>query len=162
MNERQDRSRPACPSCGAPGWRVPERTLRALVRPERLARAGGAGPFRFCPVRGCPVVYFPESAGDVLTGEALSVTVFQKSDDPKRPVCYCFGHTVEEIEREVAATGRSAVPDSIAEKCRRGLDRCEETNPQGRCCLGNVRAILRAATGRLGNGDEGRESCSCD
>ena len=31
------------------------------------------------------------------------------------------------------------------EQLRQGLDRCEETNPQGSCCLGNVRQIANAA-----------------
>ena len=35
------------------------------------------------------------------------------------------------------------VTAAITERCRRGEDRCPETNPQGACCLGNVRAISR-------------------
>jgi hypothetical protein len=31
------------------------------------------------------------------------------------------------------------------EKCRQGLDRCEAANPQGACCLGNVREVVSAA-----------------
>lgn len=45
----------------------------------------------------------------------------------------------------MARTGASIVPGSITEKCRQGLDRCEEMNPQGACCLGNVRQVVKAA-----------------
>jgi hypothetical protein len=34
--------------------------------------------------------------------------------------------------------------EDIEEQCRQGLDRCEVANPQGRCCLGNVKAVARA------------------
>ncbi|MCZ6807985.1 MAG: hypothetical protein O7F08_13590, partial [Deltaproteobacteria bacterium] len=60
-------------------------------------------------------------------------------------VCYCFEHNVNDIEDEVRRTGVSAVPDAIGQKCEAGLDHCEEMNPQGSCCLGNVRQVWSAA-----------------
>ncbi len=73
----------------------------------------------------------------------MRVRIGQKATASPRVVCYCFDHTIEEIEAEVVATGTSTIADAIGEKCKQGLDRCEETNPQGSCCLGNVRAVVK-------------------
>ena len=69
-----------------------------------------------------------------------------KETEPSRPICYCFGHTIEEIEAEILAVGNTAIPAEIAAKCKQGLDRCEKTNPQGSCCLGNINQVIKAAT----------------
>lgn len=69
-----------------------------------------------------------------------------KDDAPERLVCYCFGHSVAAVLEASAPDGSNRILDEIMDACGRGLDRCEEMNPQGRCCLGNVRALLR--TGR--------------
>lgn len=136
-----------CPSCGDKGRKVPRITPLSLLKEVSLARleqASGAGDLRFCARRDCDVVYF--GAFEPPFGKAeLRVPVLQKSDDPERYACYCFSHTVASIIDEVRRTGTSQIPDLIADKCRRGLDRCEATNPQGRCCLGNIRAIVKDA-----------------
>lgn len=128
----------ACPSCGAPGRRVPFTTVSALTRDEIPV---SAGPWRFCETPGCEVVWFGAQPEDRLTVTAAQVPVFQKGAGASRPVCYCFGYTVADVVAGLGPDGRSAVADTITARCRRGEDRCEETNPQGTCCLGNVRAI---------------------
>ncbi len=137
-------TRAPCPRCHAPGRKVPPETPRALLRPAARARLGAA-TVRFCRTPSCDVVYFEPGAGTVFTTADVRVPVYQKSDDPARPVCYCFGHTVGAIEAEVAATGASRVPDEITAACRAGRDDCPHENPQGACCLGNVRQVVRAA-----------------
>jgi hypothetical protein len=63
------------------------------------------------------------------------------SDDANRTVCFCFGHTAADILAGVRADGTNAIVESITDACRRGLGRCEQQNPSGKCCLGEVRAI---------------------
>ena len=65
-----------------------------------------------------------------------------------RTLCYCFGYTFEDVERD-ATRSEPTVARSIVEKCRQGLDRCEETNPSGKCCLGDVRAAFKEAVARI-------------
>lgn len=129
-----------CPSCGDPGSKVKQTTLDHLVDAEGFEKL--VHP-RFCATGSCDVVYF-DGSGTVIPKRALRVAVFQKGSSPSRPVCYCFNHSVA----EVIAAGRAGRPNSIVEAitdaCRRGLDRCEETNPQGRCCLANVRRVAKA------------------
>ncbi len=132
-----------CPASKTTGKRVERITLESLLLPEYLPRIG-SGQWFFCPEPGCEVVYF-DAEGHHLDKSALSVRVGTKENQAPRPVCYCFGHSFEEIQAEVAATGTSTIPDSITEMCRQGLHECERKNPQGTCCLGNVRAVLREA-----------------
>ena len=131
-----------CPRCGTRGRSVTEVTLDALLK-AGTERADG--PHRFCRNPVCEVVYFAESTGAVLGRGALTVRVGQKEDAPDRPVCYCFGYSAADIGTDVATTGTSPIPEIITEHCRRGEDRCPETNPQGSCCLGNVGTVLREA-----------------
>ncbi|MBO6940568.1 MAG: (2Fe-2S)-binding protein [Deltaproteobacteria bacterium] len=134
----------SCPGCAATGRRVDDSTPGALLRPNAKARLTGGG-YRFCRTESCDVVYFDEGQELTFGTADLEVTVFQKSSDPERPVCYCFEHTVQSIYDEVGARGASDVPEDIGEKCRAGLDDCEHNNPQGSCCLGNVRRVVKEA-----------------
>lgn len=134
-----------CPTCRQKGRSVEPITLRSLLREEALERIDHADGFLFCPDAGCSTSYF-SPAGDRFDVDDVSVPIFQKTSDPSRLVCYCFEHRVDEIQGEVERTGSSVVPDEIAAKCKAGLDRCAELNPQGTCCLGNVHRVVREAT----------------
>jgi len=120
-------------------------TIESLVSEAARTRARRTDGFRFCAEPACEVAYFQPDTGARFLRCEVRVRIGQKETASPRPVCYCFGHTIEEIEGEVERTGTSRVPDEIAEKCRQGLDRCEETNPQGACCLGNVRQAMKYA-----------------
>lgn len=132
-----------CPKSETTGKRVERITLESLLRCEFHSDIGSAQWF-YCPDPACEVAYF-DAAGNTLDKSALSVRIGVKEDGSPRPICYCFDHSIEEIEDEVAATGTSKVPDSIAEKCGQGLHECELKNPQGSCCLGNVRVVMKKA-----------------
>ncbi len=139
------RKRPACPGCGVGGRAVKAVTLESLVRPEILGRLSQLDGFRFCAEPTCDVAYYQPETGDRVKRAEVTVRIGQKETAAPRRVCYCFQYTAEQIEEDVARTGSSSIPETIAEKCRQGLDRCEETNPQGSCCLGNVQKALAAA-----------------
>ena len=138
-----------CPECGASGRKVGRITLEALLTEDARTRLGPAGSFQFCKTRTCDVAYFGGGARTFHLAD-LCVPIFQKSTELSRLVCYCFEHEVGEIEDEVRRTGASSIPDAIGRKCKAGLDRCEETNPQGSCCLGNVRQVMKQAQASLG------------
>jgi len=128
-----------CARCNTRGRSVSLITLRAQV-----ARAkDDSGSFFFCATSTCPVVYFDETHRIEYVIDDLPQAVFQKSTNPSRLVCYCFEHSVESLLAEVQAVGESTAATSIGAQCRAGFDRCEEKNPQGRCCLGNVRAVVK-------------------
>ena len=145
-------NRTSCPSCDAKGRAVKPVTVEALVSESARRRVGRRDGFRFCPEPACDVAYFHPGSGERFTRAEVKVRIGQKETTPPRTVCYCFHHTVEEIEADVTQTGASGIPDEITEKCRQGLDRCEETNPQGACCLGNVRHALKEAQAKAEQG----------
>lgn len=134
---------PTCTATGASGRRVSQTTLSHLLRDEVLPRVEGREWF-FCPDPDCQVVYFTAD-GESLSKDALKVRVGLKESGSPRPICYCFGYDFEDVEREAASSEESAIAAAITDKCRQGLDRCEETNPQGSCCLGNVRRVFQEA-----------------
>lgn len=140
-----------CPVAGKPGKRVPVITVRNLVREERLPEVEGREWF-FCDLPDCEVVYFAED-GSSLSKDALKVRVGSKEKAAPHPVCYCFGHTAESIEEEIASTGRSTVAAAIAAKVKAGKCSCELLNPKGSCCLGDVNRVVKAAFASLGAGD---------
>jgi hypothetical protein len=139
------RTSPGCPRCDRPGQAVAATTTDALVRAD--ARASLEQPAYFCSTPECEVVYFDARDGSIRT-EGVAVAIFQKETHPQRPVCYCFEHTAAAVLAASRTDGSNGIVEAIVEACRQGLDRCEQTNPQGRCCLGNVRALLRAEVSR--------------
>lgn len=136
---------PACPACGAKGRKIERRTPESLLIPAAKQRLEGNAQFRFCKNGACDVVYFAGASQSPFTAADLSVLVYQKSKDPARLVCYCFAHSVQSINDEVAREGGSNVAERIGEKCKAGLDDCQKNNPQGACCLGNVRQVVKTA-----------------
>ncbi len=119
--------------------------MRSLLSAEAQSRFDERRGFLFCKTEACEVVYFGAQGSEQYLEADLTVSVFQKSNDPSCLVCYCFGHTVEAVREDAVRTGSSTIADDITEKCRQGLDRCEQENPQGSCCLGNVRQVAKTA-----------------
>lgn len=129
-----------CPLAGKPGSPVPIITVRSLVR-RQVAEPIEGDRWFFCSLPDCAVVYF-NAGGRVFTKDALEVRVGLKEKVAPRPVCYCFGHSVESIREEIARTGRSTVAASITDMVASGECRCEVLNPKGTCCLGDVRKVV--------------------
>lgn len=158
----------ACPHCQHVGRAVSAVTIESLLKPDARARAAHPEGFRFCATRDCPVAYYRPADGLTLAATEVRVPIFQKGAAPDRLVCYCFRHSVREIEEQVRATGTSTVPAAIKAKCAEGLDDCERNNPQGSCCLGNVQRVLKAALAQNDSPDggapapAGADQCCCD
>lgn len=134
-----------CPECGTRGRPVPEMTLRSLLRAGPASRLESAADYYFCDAPDCDVVYFDASGTALFRRTDLTVRVGLKETAAPRPVCYCFGHTVESIDAEIEQTGTSTIVDRITAEVRAGRCRCELANPTGRCCLGEVRRVVSAA-----------------
>jgi len=101
--------------------------------------------YLFCRSPGCPVVYFSPEDGHTFTEASLRELVHQKHPgDPGVFVCYCFRHTPGTIAAELAQTGATSVVESITAGIQAGRCACDIRNPQGSCCLGNVRAVVQS------------------
>lgn len=135
----------ACPTCGEKGKSVEALTLKALLAVP-LTEVRPITYF-FCRAPSCPTVYF-SGDGKQWFGEGdLRERVHQKHpEDHDVLVCYCFRHTPGTIKAELGTTGRTNVVEAITAGIQAGSCACEIRNPQGSCCLGNVRAVVRRLT----------------
>jgi Zinc binding domain len=132
-----------CPSCGVPGVPVKTITVRSLIRKERLGDIDKIeGGYFFCGTPECETVYFTENGCAFLKGD-LSVRVGLK-ETSHRPICYCFGHTMEGIAEEIRLTGKSQASQDIRARMKEEGCSCETRNPQGSCCLKTVEDFIGA------------------
>ncbi|HXI15748.1 MAG TPA: (2Fe-2S)-binding protein [Chloroflexota bacterium] len=135
-----------CPQCGHQGRPVERLTLKALLRPDALARLDVGAAYRFCATADCPVVYFTDQGGSVYHKADLEVRVGQKETAEPIPLCYCFGHTRASVREEIERTGKSPAPTSIAAHIKAGRCGCDVNNPSGACCLGEVNKAVKEFT----------------
>lgn len=129
----------ACPSCSERGKRIDLLTLKALLAIP-LTEISYTEYF-FCRSADCPTVYF-SAGGEQQFGESdLRERVYQKHPaDDDVFVCYCFRYSVGSVKDD--QEGGPAITQAITAGIQRGLCACDIRNPQGSCCLGNVRALL--------------------
>lgn len=139
----------SCPSCGQPGKPVKPITLESLLKPEARSRMANS-PYRFCASSDCEVVYFGELDAPVFCKADLRVRVGIKETEAPRYVCYCFEHTIEEIEDGVRRTGDTGVLVDIKTRMKEACW-CETKSPQGSCCLGTVAKHVKAAKETIGS-----------
>lgn len=134
-----------CPHNGAKGKPVKLITLKSLLVPSALERLGVANAYGFCPSNDCRVVYFTEQGQTFITSD-LKVPVFQKDENEAVSVCYCFAWSRQRIREEFEQSGKSNVMDMITAHIKAKRCGCEVNNPQGSCCLGNIRLVVEQIT----------------
>jgi hypothetical protein len=123
---------------------VSRRTLEHLLKPDVRAAIVDAA-YYFCETPTCDIVYFSDRPLHFFGREDLTVRVGIKESEPPIPVCYCFGFTEQDIVEDVARDAGGRIVQEITARVKAGLCACEITNPSGRCCLGNVRRVMRKA-----------------
>lgn len=137
-------SRDLCPTCGRAGGKVERITLESLLREQRQGEIGDARHY-VCMAPDCETVYYAADDSAVFGKSDLTTRFGMKEKDGRRPVCYCFDHSVESIHTEVQKTGQSTVLEDIQARMANPGCCCERTNPLGRCCLQSVRQAVRDA-----------------
>lgn len=160
-------ARTICPNCGRKAKRVTAVTLRALLKEEFSGQFAGSDShscgdsidpetagcqpvtadtgWRFCDSPDCDVVYFSEHDDTPFAKSQLKVKVGVKETSGERPLCYCFGHSVESMKSELRTSGSSGALADIRAKMKDPGCRCETENPSGSCCLGSVAKGLKVA-----------------
>lgn len=91
--------------------------MGALLGEDAAERVADA-EYRFCGSQDCDVVYFAD--GQVFTKSNLKVQVGVKEVSGERPLCYCLGHSVASIKKELRTKGRSDALDDIRAKMKSG------------------------------------------
>ncbi|MFS8909057.1 putative iron-sulfur cluster-binding metallochaperone [Synechococcus sp. OH2] len=131
-----------CPRSGEQGIPVQLITLKSLLCPRALAQLDADSSYAFCRDPICPVVYFSKQ-GQSFGVDDLKVPVFQKESGEDVPVCYCFAWTRRRIRQELqGSTTPQAILAEIAAHIKARRCGCQVNNPQGFCCLENVRQVI--------------------
>ncbi|HSD85063.1 MAG TPA: hypothetical protein VLG46_14440 [Anaerolineae bacterium] len=134
----------ACPTCHQIGKPVEGQTVKALL--SVTLRDVQNTEYLFCKTGSCPVVYFSADGMQTFLRDQVRERVYQKesgADDVL--VCYCFQHTAGGVRNASVAEGRSIL-DDINSGIQADQCACDLRNPQGSCCLGNVRALIKASS----------------
>jgi hypothetical protein len=84
--------------------------------------------YYFCDDPECDVVYFGDD-DSVVPKSRLRTRVGAKGQDRNGLLCYCFGVTMADFERN------PAIKDFVIAQTKAGGCSCETSNPAGRCCL---------------------------
>ena len=131
----------ACPACGKIGKPIQGQTIKALLSVS--LRQVQDVKYLFCRTQTCRVVYFSTVGEQTFTVEQVREPVYQKEPEAEDVfVCYCFRHTVGNL-RAASTNGRIDIVDDINTGINAGQCACDLRNPQGSCCLGNVRNLIR-------------------
>jgi hypothetical protein len=139
--QRLPRVMNACPECGNAGKPVQGQTVKAMLVVS--LRNVQDAQYLFCRTQTCPVVYFSANGEQTFTVEQVREQVYQKEPEADDVfVCYCFRHTAGDL-RAASLEGRLAIVDDINTGINVGQCACDLRNPQGSCCLGNVRGMIK-------------------
>lgn len=131
-----------CPKNGLEGKAVPKLTVEAILSAPARSRIQ-SDTFYICMDPNCSVVYFGEDG--LFEISDLVVAAGYKEEISPQTVCYCFGHSVESIEEEIQAIGRSTVVESILTEIKAGNCECATKNPTGKCCFRDIAQAIKNA-----------------
>lgn len=131
----------SCPICGTKGKPVQGQTVKALLSVS--LREVRDVDYLFCKTPTCPVVYFSPDGEQTFRVDQIRERVFQKEPDSDDVyACYCFQYKVGDA-RNGTPESRTAIIDEINNGINAGQCACDLRNPQGSCCLGNVRQLIK-------------------
>ena len=137
-----------CPNCHQPGKPIDGITIKAMLAVPLTELS--AVEYRFCRTPNCPTVYYTVDGRQQFVEADLRERVHQKHPEADDIfVCYCFRHSPATIREELLATSHSSVVERVTAGVKAEQCACEVRNPQGACCLGNVRAVVQRVEAEL-------------
>jgi hypothetical protein len=92
------------------------------------AWAPSAKHYYFCDAPDCDVAYFGDDDSVILKSQ-LRTRIGVKERGGNDLLCYCFGVSRTDVERDPATR------EFVIAQTRIGACSCETSNPSGRCCL---------------------------
>jgi len=132
-----------CPVCETKGQKVKPLTLRSLLKSSLSGEINEEENYRFCKNFQCDVAYYGSIQGQRYNKSQVSVPIYQKEESESTPICYCFDFSRGDVLSEIQKSGKSRIYEEIKRRKKdEGCD-CDTLNPQGSCCLGNVKALIK-------------------
>ena len=142
-----------CPTNGRFGQPVGKQTIKSLLA-RSLTLISPTQAYRFCPAPDCATVYYRADGQQVFGEDDLRERVYQKHiESDEVLICFCFQHSVGQIRAEIEQTGTTTVVDYIMAGISAGQCACDVRNPQGNCCLGQVRGLVQHLMMSASSGD---------
>ncbi len=141
-NSDNFKNKHACPTCGEEGKGIPLITLRSLIRRDHPLYPSLKAGF-LCPNENDNTVYFFDGHDDRITTKDLVTPYHLKDQDRYNNVCYCFQHSQKEIIDDYLNHGFSTIEKDVHKKVNDGVCTCEVSNPKGKCCLGEIRHVIK-------------------
>lgn len=120
-------NRGRCPINGLSYSEVSVRTITHHIKAS-WAWEPSAEHYYFCDDPNCDVAYFGNDNSVVLKSQ-LRTRIGVKERAEHDLLCYCFGVTRADFERDPATR------EFVMGKTKIGECSCETSNPSGRCCL---------------------------
>ena len=109
---------------------------KADVRPQ---------PYYFCNAPDCDTVYVSALGDHLITKDMLTVRVGIKETEDPIPLCYCFDYERADVRNDIRRNNDTDIQKIITQRVKKGECSCEETNPSGGCCLGEVAKAIKLA-----------------
>jgi hypothetical protein len=120
-------NRHTCPINGNEYKAVSIKTIQHHIK-QPWNWTGTDQDYYFCDDPDCDVVYFGENNTAILTTD-LRTTVGLKVKTKQATLCYCFGVSYEDAEKD------KSIKDFVTHQTKSRLCECETKNPSGKCCL---------------------------
>jgi len=130
-----------CPVCGKKGPNVDGATVKSMLAVS--LRHVQNITYRFCANADCDVVYYNEDAQTFTTHEVRERVYHKEPESDDVLICYCFQHTPGDIRQQFSKSNHQTIIDDINTGIQVGQCACDWRNPQGNCCLGNVRQFVK-------------------
>lgn len=130
-----------CPVCKNKAKEVSAITVKSLVKSEYLKELSSVKDFFYCQTPNCEVIYFKPN--EIIIQEHLIKEVGIKEWSSPKTVCYCFNWTKEKISDEIKEFDKTNAIEDISGKMNSAGCDCEHNNPSGKCCLKDVKKVIK-------------------
>lgn len=130
-----------CPICDKKAIRVPLSAISHFLTEETKANIPSLENFYFCETPSCDAVYFRNNF--TIKQNELKFNIGLKEGSSPTVICYCFHWTKEKIEEQIKQTGETTAIEEIKNKIHTKEYNCEVNNPKGRCCLTDIKKVIK-------------------
>jgi len=117
-----------------------ERLIKSEIKAELLPQS-----YFFCNAPDCDTVYVSEGGEHLITKDMLTVRVGIKETVDPIPLCYCFEYERADVREDIRLKNGTDIETIIRQRVKAKECWCEEANPSGTCCLGEVAKAIKLA-----------------
>ncbi|MCH7763373.1 MAG: hypothetical protein IIB95_06475 [Candidatus Marinimicrobia bacterium] len=131
-----------CPSCDQKGKQVDLLTIRSITRRD-FPHYGELTKGFLCLNPDDATVYYFSNLDFIVNQDDVVTDIGFKTNSNTKTVCYCFRHTKHDIIDDYLKHGKSNIENDVRQKVKDKQCTCEVSNPKGKCCLGDIRTVIK-------------------